>query len=152
MIWFIIHQQNDDGKQTTSSKWKNTIPSKQRGTDIYFIRLMKEFALQPFHMQQVYFYGIINQLLPNWSIINFLQNMHIHLLIMEYYPTYIGTNDIRIMLISLCMTDSQMKTLKVWLKFTTHLDCLVSWQQWYSWFEQWPTGGSTIQEYNTTVQ
>jgi len=45
-------------------------------------------------MQQVYFHGMINQLLPDWSIINFLQNMHMYLLLMEYYPPYIGTNHI----------------------------------------------------------
>jgi len=28
----------------------------------------------------------------------------------------------------------------------------LSWQQWYSWFEEWPTGGSTMQERNTTAQ
>jgi hypothetical protein len=48
---------------------------------------------------------------------------------------------------------SQMKTVKVWgvkkkKKFETPLDCPVSWQKWYSWFEEWPTGGSTMQERN----
>ena len=47
---------------------------------------------------------------------------------------------------------SQMKKLKVWQKFETPLDCSVSWRQWYSWFEEWPTGGSTMEECNMTVQ
>ena len=48
---------------------------------------------------------------------------------------------------------SQMKNLKVWQKFETLLDCPVSWQQWYSWSEEWLTGGSTMEEeHNMTPQ
>jgi len=28
----------------------------------------------------------------------------------------------------------------------------LSWQQWYSWFEKWPTDDSTMQERNKTAQ
>ena len=45
-----------------------------------------------------------------------------------------------------------MKTLKVRQKIETLLDFPVSWQQCYSWFEELPTGGSTMEERNTTAQ
>jgi hypothetical protein len=45
-----------------------------------------------------------------------------------------------------------MKILKVRQKIETLLDFPVSWQQCYSWFEELPTGGSTMEERNTTVQ
>ena len=45
-----------------------------------------------------------------------------------------------------------MKTLKVWQKIETLLDFPESWQQCYSWFEELPTGGSTMEECNTTAQ
>jgi hypothetical protein len=45
-----------------------------------------------------------------------------------------------------------MKTLKVQQKIETLLDFPVSWQQCYSWFEELPTGGSTMEECNTTAQ
>jgi len=48
--------------------------------------------------------------------------------------------------------ESQPKNLKVRLKFEPQIDCLLSWKQWYSWFEEWSTGGSTMQECNTTAQ
>jgi hypothetical protein len=37
-------------------------------------------------------------------------------------------------------------------KIETLLDFPVSWQQCYSWFEELPTGGSTMEERNTTAQ
>ena len=48
--------------------------------------------------------------------------------------------------------ESQRKTLKLRWKFKTQLDCLVSWQQSYSWFEEWPTVGSKVEECNMTAQ
>ena len=45
-----------------------------------------------------------------------------------------------------------MKTLKVRQKIETLLDFPVSWQQCYSWFEELLTGGSTMEERNTTAQ
>jgi hypothetical protein len=45
-----------------------------------------------------------------------------------------------------------MKTLKVRQKIETLLNFPVSWQQCYSWFEELPTGGSMMEERNTTVQ
>jgi hypothetical protein len=45
-----------------------------------------------------------------------------------------------------------MKILKVRYKFETLLDFPVSWQQCYSWFEELLTGGSMLQECNTTAQ
>jgi len=45
-----------------------------------------------------------------------------------------------------------MKTLKVRQKIETLLHFPVSWQQWYSWIEELPTGGSTMEECNTTAQ
>jgi hypothetical protein len=45
-----------------------------------------------------------------------------------------------------------MKTLKVRQKIETLLDFPVSWQQCYSLVEELPTGGSTMEERNTTVQ
>ena len=45
-----------------------------------------------------------------------------------------------------------MKTLQVRQKIETLLDFPVSWQQCYSWFEELLTGGSTMEERNTTAQ
>jgi hypothetical protein len=45
-----------------------------------------------------------------------------------------------------------MKTLKVRQKIETLLYFSVSWQQCYSWFEELPTGGSMMEESNTTAQ
>ena len=45
-----------------------------------------------------------------------------------------------------------MKTLKVQQKIKTLLDFPVRWQQCYSWLEELPTGGSTMEECNTTAQ
>jgi hypothetical protein len=45
-----------------------------------------------------------------------------------------------------------MKTLKVRQNIETLLDFPVSWQQCYSCFEELPTGGSTMEERNTTAQ
>jgi len=45
-----------------------------------------------------------------------------------------------------------MKTLKVGQKIKTLLDFSVSWQQCYSWSEELPTGGSTMEERNAMVQ
>jgi hypothetical protein len=45
-----------------------------------------------------------------------------------------------------------MKTLKVRQKIETLLNFPVSWQQCYSWFEELPTGCSTMEELNTTAQ
>jgi hypothetical protein len=45
-----------------------------------------------------------------------------------------------------------MKILKAQQKIETLLDFPVRWQQCYSWFEELPTGGSTIEERNTMAQ
>ena len=45
-----------------------------------------------------------------------------------------------------------MKTFKVLQKIETLLDFPVSWQQCHSWFEELPTGVSTMEESNTTAQ
>jgi hypothetical protein len=43
-----------------------------------------------------------------------------------------------------------MKTLKLRQKIETLLNFSVSWQQYYAWFEELPTGGRTVEERNTT--
>jgi len=68
---------------------------------------------------------------------------------MQSQVTKCGATKVRL---NLCTKVSQMKTLKVWYKFETPLDCPVSWQQWYLWFEECPTGGSTMEERNTMAQ
>jgi hypothetical protein len=45
-----------------------------------------------------------------------------------------------------------MKIFKVRQKIETLLDFPVSWQQCYAWFEELWTGGSTLEESNTTAQ
>jgi hypothetical protein len=63
-----------------------------------------------------------------------------------------NTHTLQKLLFNFNTREIQMKTLKVRYKFETQLNCLVSWQQWYSWVEEWLTGGSTMQECNTTAQ
>jgi hypothetical protein len=50
------------------------------------------------------------------------------------------------------MSEIQTKILKSAIKFETLLDFLVSWQQCSAWFEELPTGSSTMEECNTTAQ